>query len=151
MTGSIDLYFLGGSAHGRRMVIPDNMAHVELPAMDAPKPWSPGTSLDYTATLRLDLYRVQRATLTVEHPCVPHAAYARVYRVAVWDRMAPGVQPPVRELLATRCDSEHRGRLDGGGVPPDWWWWQHWSDPEPVAPGPRVAGWAPRNGWAVML
>jgi len=113
------LYFLGGGHHGRWLDVPD-MDYVRLPA--AVGRWSSDREAD-DGTLRLDLYRVQRVYATVEHPCVRHAAYARLYRVAVWDQMPPDVLPPAEELTGPNGSpfvGEHRGRLDTGEAP-GWW------------------------------
>jgi len=115
------VYFLGGVRHGEWLDLDDRMHHVQMPRINAPQLW-PSPDFDTAdITLSTDLYRVQQVVIVVDHPCVPHAALARFYSVAIWDGMPPGVQPPARELVERGVvESEHRGRLPTGEAP-DWW------------------------------
>jgi hypothetical protein len=119
------LYFVGGSRHGEWLTIDDRMSHVEVPHVEPPSladlldPY-----LSPVGPLRLDLYQVRRVVLTEEHPCVPGAGLARLYRCAVWSKMPPDAMPPARQLVE-RGTVEQQQHVDhpwiGGG--PWWWLW----------------------------
>lgn len=117
-------YFVGGVRHGEWLNLDTRMSHVEMPRVDRPSYHSADLDDSWGGlTISRDLYRIEQVVVTLEHLCVRHAGYARVYRCAIWDGMPPGATPPMRELLDRgEVESEHRGSLATGQAP-DWWLW----------------------------